>query len=528
MRYANLYNIILFLLLSYSTSAAQTSEEITRTVRAYDHLLTEHRYDHNTDSLRAINYSLLAYLDRNLPGVWKELWLGFDSMGANIHTTLSPDNHIRVWSWDTGLTDSLSDGTHTHLALVEFQTRLGVQTRELPLIDFDDDSERYCRGICYAIDSVHLHDIDNKRSILYFFYFHSEGDSGYCNEDLQAFQLKNYELFTDNEAFSYILEQGDYANNVHLSYRCSSAAKYPPFWLSPAKSFFTVAVLDSNDAITSTAARYSLDRDIFFRYGYVYHPEPGKTFSDLKKTIMHSIDEIQRLKDSSDSDELENANSWLEDYLTATLPRLPETLTDSISPPSYSVRAWYTHNIHYNPIMTIVSSSDNTMRIWTWNTLTGGSMPSMNHIIEYKTANGIKTDRVYDAGNVDTIYTLSSKSGKKYYLVRSTWRGDGRHVGNGICAYSIDGEALTTNSIFEVPKDNEEYDSRVENGLQFVISIGEQDCPIAGITFDGKSNKLFIQQIEFDDKENRGFLSSEWNVYKFNGEHFIYKGKIKK
>src|SRR5579872_6126729 len=103
-------SILIFLILAFllrpSHIIAQTTDQIERSIQVYSHLIDEHLS--NPDSLRGLNYSLLAYLDVNLPKAWRELWFGYDSIGTRIHTALSPDHKLRVWSWDTGLRDSLN------------------------------------------------------------------------------------------------------------------------------------------------------------------------------------------------------------------------------------------------------------------------------------------------------------------------------------------------------------------------------------------------------------------------------------
>src|ERR1043165_1244947 len=89
-----------------------------------------------------------------------------------------------------------------------------------------------------------------------------------------------------------------------------------------------------------------------------------------------------------DSDSLRIANRNLSDYLKRTLPKIPELL---IITPKLPVDHTYSdRNGNWIPKMWLATSADTNIRIWTWDTWLGGSMPALTNIIEFRTKNGIQ------------------------------------------------------------------------------------------------------------------------------------------
>ena len=144
-------------------------------------------------------------------------------------------------------------------------------------------------------------------------------------------------------------------------------------------------------------------------------------------------------------DSLSQASDNLRSYLIKTLPKIPSSLTDSIHAPE---ALW------------VVSSDNNRLREWAWDTKTGGSMPEIIMLIEYKTPNGIRVVDPHDKsqeGNTpdwfDTIYTVHSLSGHTYYLPIISSQYSVSNVGSRIGAYEIQGEKLNTHAdLFHTPK----------------------------------------------------------------------------
>lgn len=286
----------------------------------------------------------------------------------------------------------------------------------------------------------------------------------------------------------------------------------------------------------------------------------GQTMLTLSKRMKLSIDEINRFVDSAryssefiDSvtgktkyyypdgnyeDSLENESLELSNYLKAYLPLISRSLKDTVDVPKIHIASYSDGKVYEIPQLGIASSHDKKMRIWTWDTWTGGSMPFYCNIVEYSTPHGIKVvDLEHDLGWgpkdrgannwFDTIFSVTGDSNKTYYLARSTWKADVGTYGTGIYAFTIEDTILNT-----CPGIFKENESGLSDGGSFRCDIdaSEYDCPPPKIKMNSKGDKLHIQHIAYKkDKKgyNRGYLTSKWKVYDFNGRYFHYIG-IKK
>jgi hypothetical protein len=342
-------------------------------------------------------------------------------------------------------------------------------------------------------------------------------------------------LEIDN-VFSDIFGDGSQSNAIHISYFCSSRGLLDLFWMSPNKTAFTVAVTDTNDRVTALAADYSRDGDKFYKHGFSFHPKPGKTLSDVEEIFSQVNNDIGRFKDSSYSDlkyddSLENVNSWLSGYLKVTLPSIPETLTDTVTSPSFLFASYRDLRVHQIPMVTIASSEDHKIRIWSWNTWTGGSWIAYENLVEYQTNDGIKVIDLEkdlrwgpkDRGDnciFDTIYEVKGISGITYYMARGVYTADGRNSGSVLLAFAINGTELNTEPTIFFNNETE-YDR--QKGPQYEISSGCEDCPVPYIKMNSDGTKLYIQHIGIN-KKNREVVTKRWDVFMFDGEHYIYKG----
>lgn len=304
--------------------------------------------------------------------------------------------------------------------------------------------------------------------------------------------------------------------------------------------------------------KYSYIGSLLFFISVAFPPSGvGQTMQTLSKHLKFSIEEINRLNDSTryssvtDSvtgktiyyhpegnyeDSLKNETLELSNYLKINLPKIQQSLIDTVDIPRIHIASYQDGKVYAIPQMGIASSHDKKMRIWTWDTWTGGSMPFYCNIVEYSTPKGIKViDLEHDldwgprdrgANNwFDTIHSVVSTDKKVYYLARGTWRADGRTSGRSIYAFTIDDTVLNT-----CPRVFKDKDIDSFSGVDSIwcdIHAAEYDCPPPLIKMNSNGSKLCIQHIAYrKDKEgyNRGYLTSKWEVYEFNGRYFEYKG----
>ncbi len=242
----------------------------------------------------------------------------------------------------------------------------------------------------------------------------------------------------------------------------------------------------------------------------------AQTLDDIKARLEVSYKRIWKFYKSTEagsSDSLMNENIRLKDYLLATLPKVPESLT-----------AYFPKN-EFAGKMDVVTSPDKKFRQWSWNTLMGGTMPWLWQIYQYQTSDGIKVfcSEDVDINNLsndsfDTIFSVVGISGVTYYLPVIGWMGDTRNAGRTLIAFIIKDSTLVFG--VELFKTKKGFVNKIP------ISYSSQD---EAITWD------YVQKHSFRLENNGRTLlvplinkhykmTSKHLQYDFDGEYFVYKG----
>ena len=233
----------------------------------------------------------------------------------------------------------------------------------------------------------------------------------------------------------------------------------------------------------------------------------GQTFFDSSKGKM-----VYRMPKGNYNDSLWNDNAELKKYLLETLPRIPESLTVHI--PNDEQYTWF----H------AATSPDKKFREWSWNTLTGGSRPIIWALYQYKTLNGIKVfdpvDTINEGGGLtcsrcDTIYTIRAKNGTTCYLPIEISKMDSHSWGEGISALRINDTLEMNVPLFQ-------------DSTGFISGLSWRNDD-AGPPDNETPYRIIVSQngrtilIPYFAEDNKW----KQKIYKFDGEHFIYKGITK-
>ncbi len=241
------------------------------------------------------------------------------------------------------------------------------------------------------------------------------------------------------------------------------------------------------------------------------HSQSPREFEHHLKKLMSQIDDLSCCPNDDDDSALSEASSKFNDYLFATLPKIPESLT---------------MKMHVGGLW-IATSSDHKIRSWAWDTHTGGSMPEIGELIEFSTSKGIQVidPNVHNEGNqdswIDTILTVHTQSSRTYYLPISGWQGDGMHVGEQVNAYEIKDTTLNTEvPLFRTKKGN------LTNSISYYSDRESANRNRFRLSPDGST--FFVPVARFLSKHDRerGYasLTSKSLRYEFDGEHFVYRG----
>lgn len=212
-------------------------------------------------------------------------------------------------------------------------------------------------------------------------------------------------------------------------------------------------------------------------------------------------------------DSLTHINDELYDYMLKVCSTMPQLLKAKL-------------NIDE---MAIVTSEDQKLRIYSWDTYMGGTMHYYNAIAQYATVTGSqaidinhlpKKEENSEPGAVyNSVYTIKQKDGKTYYLL--TYRGTFSNIvaGAGIKAVSIADDNLLSVDVFQATNKtlndiNYNYDLssnyNYDNGGEYYV-----------IHLSKNNKKLYIPLVDGDQ------MTGKWLVYVFNGYKFIYDEKAK-
>ena len=241
----------------------------------------------------------------------------------------------------------------------------------------------------------------------------------------------------------------------------------------------------------------------------------GQTVSTLTDEIVSLLSKRDKFYEKYRTedgyyDSLYGVSIALSNYLKQTLPQNPTALNGPFAPIRH---------------LLVASSPDGKMRIWTWDTKTGGSMPSVQNVVAYQTGQGIKVVDLEEdlgwgpkerGGNnwFDTIFAVV-QGNRTIYLPRAPWKADGRHSGLYLHAFAIDADTLNTElALFPAPS----YSDKL---WDVELNASCEDCEVPKSKLVGDT--VYIQHIGAN-KRGREVLTSKWDVYKFDGKHFVHKG----
>jgi len=176
----------------------------------------------------------------------------------------------------------------------------------------------------------------------------------------------------------------------------------------------------------------------------------------------------------------------------------------------------------------IVTSPDKKMRIYSWDTHTGGTMHFFNTVAQYETGSGVTITEIRDKpehykdsmipGNTyNLIYTMADKSGKKYYLPVYTAIYSTKDVMKGIRAFSIENGKLLDAEIF---KATNKTLSRIEYGYDYMTNYSFKKMKEEYTLYINKQ-KLYIPVVEGEK------ITGRWLIYVWNGEQFVFDKNAK-
>ena len=169
--------------------------------------------------------------------------------------------------------------------------------------------------------------------------------------------------------------------------------------------------------------------------------------------------------------------------------------------------------------LSIATSKDEKLRFYSWDTQMGGTMKDFAKIIQFQSNGKVVTlsnNSDDDAYFVSKIFETSLNN-KRYYLVISNGIFSTKDVSQAIQAFRIEnGRLIDSDKIF---KSKKESLNRIESSFDFFSAADRPESPLELITFDDKSNSVYIPLVN-----EKGAVSSKRLVYQKKGNYFEYKG----
>jgi hypothetical protein len=165
----------------------------------------------------------------------------------------------------------------------------------------------------------------------------------------------------------------------------------------------------------------------------------------------------------------------------------------------------------------IVTSEDSLLRIYSWDTWTGGTMHFFDNIFQYSYNGKVITEFLElteddPSGFYSDIFTLRS-GGKTYYLVINNGMHSTKDIVSSIQVFTIEKGKLNQN--VKLIKTSSGMTSMISVELDFFSVVDRPERPVRVIKYDKTKKIIYIAVVHEDGKVTDKFIQ-----YKFNGKYF--------
>lgn len=238
----------------------------------------------------------------------------------------------------------------------------------------------------------------------------------------------------------------------------------------------------------------------------------GQKVDSTEETLLQSFKKIKfwsaKLKqnDIKAEDSLNLANDHFNALLLNHVQKEPHTLK-------------YPFDKLKNIGLKIVTSDDGNFRIFSWDTLTGGTMHNFKNVFQYKNGEVINAEDINlsegDAGGYySEIFTLKD-DGKNYYLGYFNAIYSTSDSYQSVKAFSIGSKGLDSPKLF---KTKSGLTNQLGFNFDFFSVVDREERPVKLIYFDAKLKTLKIPVVL--DK-GAGQVTNRFITYKFNNQYFV-------
>ncbi len=224
--------------------------------------------------------------------------------------------------------------------------------------------------------------------------------------------------------------------------------------------------------------------------------------TDLHNTYSKIL--FYRYGESIEWDSIEKENLIFNAKISQFISKNPQTLTfpfDSLLKDNFK----------------IVSSEDNLLRIYSWDTWMGGTMHYFNNIYQYKTGENVLSE-FYDSDNggpscfYSQINTLKAND-KTYYLAINNQILSTKDVVQSIQILAIENKSL--NDSVNLIRTEDGYVSSIDVSFDYFSVVERPERPIELIKYDKDLKTIYIPIVN-----DNGKVTDSFTLYKFTGQYF--------
>lgn len=236
-----------------------------------------------------------------------------------------------------------------------------------------------------------------------------------------------------------------------------------------------------------------------------------KTIQEIEKDLQQSYKKILSDRFDTDTlawDKLETDNKIFKEKIINYTSNYPSTLT-------YNFDSLRKENID------IVSSEDNFLRIYSWDTWLGGTMHVFENIFQFKSG-----ERIYSKVNYDTaidgegdyapfysqIFTLIANN-KTYYLAVNNGIFSTKDASQSIKAITIENNSLI--DTLKLFKTKTELLNEIDVSFDFFSVVNRPERPLRLIKYN-KDKKIIYIPIVLEN----GKVTDRYILYQFKGQYF--------
>lgn len=207
----------------------------------------------------------------------------------------------------------------------------------------------------------------------------------------------------------------------------------------------------------------------------------------------------------SDDDSLNYYSDLFATRFTAFIKDNPTTL-------NYKFKSLTDSNV-----CNIVTSADGLLRIYSWNTWLGGTMPDFNNLFQFKSGNEVHaTNLERNEGGYGTYFTdiFTLNTGRKtYYLTVYGANVSSKDAYETISVFAIEGDTL--NDKVKLIKTKSGLNNSISFDYDFFSVASRPERPIRLIKYDAEKKIIYIPIVLED-----GDVTNRYILYQFTGQYF--------